>query len=181
MTSVRQDSVALLERLDLPYFVTGSDAMAIHGAAFRQTNDIDFVLGIDPGEYDRVLRPAFEPAYLVATLLDTPNRWMGSAILIAGAGKADLMIRKPDPWGAEALSRRVRMVDVELGQVWVSTLEDLLLAKIEWSEGALDGLQGRDVHQLLKSKLPLDWDYVTRWAARLGIAAALEKARADAA
>jgi len=181
MTSVRQDSVARLERLDLQYFVTGSDAMAIHGAGFRQTNAIDFVLGIDPSLYDRVLRPAFEPVYLVASLLDTPNRWMGSAIWVAGAGKADLMIRKPDPWGAEALARRIRMNDVELGPVWVSTLEDLLLAKIEWSEGAFDGLQGRDVHQLLRSGFPLDWGYLTRWAARLGIAAVLERARADAA
>ncbi len=181
MTSVRHDSVARLERLGVPYFVTGSDAMAIHGMGFRQTNHIDFVLGIDPSWYDRVLRPAFEPAYLVATLLDTPHRWMGSAIWVTGAGKADLMIRKPDPWGAEALSRRVRMVDVELGEVWVSTLEDLLLAKLEWSEGALDGLQGRDVHQLLSSGRQLDWAYMTGWSARLGIAAALEKARSNAA
>jgi hypothetical protein len=181
MTSVRQDAVARLEHLRVPYYVTGSDAMAIHGVGFRQTNDIDFMLGIDPGGYDLVLRPAFEPTYLVATLLDTPSRWMGSAIWIAGAGKADIIIRKPDPWGAEALARRVRLDDVELGQVWVSTLEDLLLAKIEWSEGALDGLQGRDVHQLLKSAGSLDWGYLNLWAARLGVAETLARARADAA
>ena len=56
----------MIERLDsaeIACFVTGSKAMAIHGLAYRMTNDIDLVIRLDPGGYETRLRPALEPAY----------------------------------------------------------------------------------------------------------------------
>lgn len=64
--------------------------------------------------------------------------------------KADLVIRAADRWGAEALVRATRVEDPGFGSVVVSTPEDLLLAKLEFAEGDLEGMQGRDCVRLLE-------------------------------
>jgi hypothetical protein len=159
-------------------FVTGSEAMAVLGIAYRATNDIDLVLDLDPSEYDLRLRPAFEPEYLVAPLLHVGRRWMGSAIRSRGEiYKADFVIREPDPWGADALERAIAVDDPGLGNVRVSTVEDLLLAKLEFADADLDGLQGRDIARLLVAYGDrLDDAYLRRHAAGLGVTAVLDEA-----
>ena len=147
------------------------------GLDFRATNDIDLVLDLAPGDYESRLRPAFEPDFLVASLLHVGRRWMGSAIRILGdASKADFVIREPDPWGLAALERAVVVDDPAIGRVRVSTAEDLLLAKLEFANGDLDGLQGRDIGRLLGASRRLDDGYMRRHAAGLGVNALLDEA-----
>lgn len=172
------DAIARLGAAGIGFFVTGSEAMAILGMAYRATNDIDLVLDLDPAAYEGRLRPAFEPDYLVAPLLHIGRRWMGSAIRSRGeVYKADFVIREPDPWGADALRRAVEVADPDLGTVRVSTVEDLLLAKLEFADGDLDGLQGRDIRRLLEAHgNRLDDAYLRRHAAGLGVSALLDEA-----
>lgn len=63
-----------------------------------------------------------------------------------------------------------------LGQIWVIAAEDLVLAKLEWSEGTSE-LQLRDVRSLLRLVKDLDWSYLERYAAVLGIRDRLEGVR----
>lgn len=170
----RRDAIERLDGGRIPYYVTGSEALALHGLAFRQTNDIDIVVGIDAEDYERRLRPAFEPAYLVNDLIGHPPRWLGSAIEQTTVGKVDFIIREPGAWADSAMTRRQRLTDPGLGPVWVSTLEDLLLAKLEWAEGDLDGLQGRDVRMIV-GRARLDSAYLRRHAAALGLTAVLDE------
>ncbi|MEO5964104.1 MAG: hypothetical protein ABIR11_01470 [Candidatus Limnocylindrales bacterium] len=174
----RRDVIDRLASAGIPCFVTGSEAMAVIGVAYRATNDIDLVLDLTPSAYDDRLRPAFEPEYLVASLLHVGPRWMGSAIRSRGeVYKADFVIREPDSWGVEALARVLEVDDPGLGVVRVSTPEDLLLAKLEFADGDLDGQQGRDISRLLTALWPtLDRAYVHRHAAGLGVSHLLEEA-----
>ena len=174
----RVDVIERLGAAGIGFFVTGSEAMAILGIAYRATNDIDLVLDLDPAAYERRLRPAFEPDYLVAALLHVGRRWMGSAIRSRGeVYKADFVIREPDPWGTDALGRAITLDDPGLGSVRVSTVEDLLLAKLEFADGDLDGLQGRDILRLLAAHGDrLDDPYLRRHAAGLGVEAMLDEA-----
>jgi hypothetical protein len=64
---VRWDVIERLDGAAIGCFVTGSEAMAIHGLGYRATNDIDLVIRLDPEAYEARLRPAFEPAYLVTS------------------------------------------------------------------------------------------------------------------
>jgi hypothetical protein len=177
------DVIERLGAAGIEFFVTGSEAMAVLGIAYRATNDIDLVLDLDPAAYEQRLRPAFEPEYLVAPLLHIGHRWMGSAIRSRGeVYKADFVIREPDAWGADALRRAIAVDDPGLGVVRVSTVEDLLLAKLEFADGDLDGLQGRDIVRLLVVfRDRLDDAYLRRHAAGLGVANVLDEAvrRAD--
>ncbi len=174
----RREVIDRLVAAGIPAFVTGSEAMAVLGLGYRATNDIDLVLDLEPAQFDRVLRPAFEPEYLVAALLHVGRRWLSSAIRSRGeVYKADFVIREPDAWGAEAMGRAFEVDDPGLGAVRVSTAEDLLLAKLEFADGDLDGLHGRDIGRLLAARWErLDHAYVRRHAAGLGVADVLAEA-----
>jgi hypothetical protein len=110
----------------------------------------------------------------VNSLLAHPPRWLGSAIEQRAVVKVDFIIRAAGVWADTAMARRQRVTDPGLGSVWVSTLEDLLIAKLEWADGAFDGLQGRDIRTLI-ARAPLDLAYVRHQAGSLGLARALDE------
>lgn len=172
---IRRDVVERLDLAPIGYYVTGSEAMALHGIAYRQTNDTDFVLAIEPHDYEARLRPAFEPTYVVNTLVAHPPRWLGSAIHMRAVAKADFVIRSGGPWADAAFERRMRIEDPLMGPVWVSTLEDLVLARLEWSEGLLTGHQATDVRAIAGAPVALDADYLRHQAATLGLSALLDE------
>lgn len=165
-----------LQRLGIRYYVTGSEALAIY-AEPRQTQDTDLVVDLDPARYEALIRPAFEDAYVVSEPIRSGRRTLGSLIAMDGSGKVDLIIRDDDAWGRSALARRVPIEDPELGRAWFSTPEDLLIAKLEWSEGRSE-LQLRDCRTLVRLNPGLDWAYVERFAGQLGIAGLAERIRA---
>lgn len=173
----------MIERLHaaaIECFVTGSEAMAIHGLAYRATNDIDLVIRLDPAAYETRLRPAFEPAYLVNEPLRIGYRWLGAVIHVTAVGKADLIMRDPDPWGEAAFARRIRVDDPAIGRAWVSSVEDLLIAKLEFADGDRSGLQARDCRRIVEAWPSLDLDYVRKQASGLGLEALLAEVLADA-
>ena len=177
---VRRDVIERLDRAGIGYFVTGSEAMAIHGLAYRATNDIDLVIRLDPAAYEARLRPGFEPSYLVNEPIRIGHRWRGAAIHVTAVGKADLVMRDPDAWGESAFARRVQVEDPALGPAWVSSVEDLLVAKLEFADGDRTGLQARDCRRIVASSPGLDLAYVRAQASGLGLAAILDDVLADA-
>jgi len=60
-----------------------------------------------------------------------------------------------------------------LGWIDVITAEDLILAKLEWSEGTSE-LQLRDVRSIIRLMHDLDWAYLERYAAVMGISERLQ-------
>lgn len=172
---VRRDVIDRLAAAGIEYFVTGSEALAVLGVAFRATNDIDIVLDLGPSAYESRLRPLFEPDYLVNDLIRVPDKWLGSVIHVEAVGKADLILREPDDWGASAFARRRLIEDPALGSVWTTTPEDLLLAKLEFANGNLDGLQGRDCVRIIQALPGFDAAYVREHAASLGLESLLNE------
>lgn len=164
-----------LERLGVRYFLTGSEALGCYGEP-RQTMDVDVVLDVTVATFGPIER-AFESTYLVAEPLDFGGHWMASLISTSGLGKFDLILTRTDAWGRSAMERRVRWTHPEYGPVWVSSLEDLLLAKLEWS-GGTSTLQLRDCRNLVTvNRSEIDWAYVEHWALSLGVTATLEQVR----
>lgn len=177
---VRRDVIERLQAAGIDYFVTGSEALAALGVAYRATNDIDLVLELESSAYGSRLRPLFEPDYLVNDLIRGPGKWLGSVIHVEAVGKADLILRESDGWGASAFARRRRIEDPALGSVWITTPEDLLIAKLEFADGNLDGLQGRDCIRIVQAIPDLDRVYLQDHAASLRLARLLDEVLARA-
>lgn len=167
MLAPMRDIAETLEQLGLSWYITGSEALAAYGTP-RQTMDVDVVVDTTADVLD-VLADRLAHGYYYTEVLRFGNRQMASLIDRAGAGKVDLIIRDPDAWGRSAMEGRRRWEHPTWGAVWVSRLEDLILAKLEWSEGTSE-LQLRDVGTLLRmNERAIDHEYLSHWARALGV------------
>jgi len=157
--------VSQLERAGIPFMLTGSMAAAVHGAG-RATLDIDlvieptanqlhtFVLSLE-GRDHYVSNDAAQEALKhesMFNVVDTHSGW-----------KADFIIRKSRRFSETEFARRQSIV-FEGMQLWVATLEDLIVAKLEWSRLGGSHRQLEDVASLLRvAGESFDIGYVRHW------------------
>ena len=163
----------VLDRLGIDWFVTGSEAAACYGV-LRQTFDIDVVIDLQPAGFDRLALAL--PGYAIAAPIEFDEFAMASVISTQTAAKVDLIMRKPGSFASQSMGRRQRCEHRELGEIWVASLEDLLVAKLE-CEGVSE-LQQRDCSQLLRiNGASVDWPYLEGTAAERGVADLLDRVR----
>jgi len=166
-----------LRAADVSHMLTGSVAMAWY-AQPRQTRDIDIVVDLPESKVGAIV-DSFSPDFYVDRdmVLDGVRRLgMFNMIQDVAAMKVDMILRKADPYAAEAFRRR-RPVEIAPGLALdIISAEDLVLAKLAWAKEGESDLQLRDVRNLLRSVKDLDRAYLARWAELLGLSALLEKA-----
>jgi hypothetical protein len=109
--------VALLERLSIPYMVTGSIATSYHGRP-RATHDGDVVIDPTSPQLDALVSELARAKFYVD--LEGARRAMGqrlqfNVIEITRAVKIDLIFRKERPFSEQEFSRRQR-VDLPIGR-----------------------------------------------------------------
>jgi phosphoglycolate phosphatase-like HAD superfamily hydrolase len=163
---------SIVERLDragIPYMVTGSLASSYHGEP-RTTRDIDII--VDP-ERDALLRlvddlqaAGFDVDREVA--LDAVGERSQFNAIGPDASKVDFIIRRDRPFSVEEFSRR-QAADILGTPGFVTTAEDLVLAKLEWAAMSGSERQLSDVAGILAIAGPLDAAYIDRWAEVLGV------------
>lgn len=174
MDAIR-DALDRLDRLGIAYFITGSEAAACYGS-IRQTFDLDVVIDLSPDRFPELARD-FEDEYAVADPIAYPEFSMASVIARATADKIDLIMRRPSPWTASSMERRRWLEHPTHGPLWAASLEDLILAKMAWSEGTSE-LQLRDCGVLIRvNEGSIDWPYLEHWAPTLGVAGLLGNVR----
>ena len=173
--TLERDVLDRLEDLGLRWYVTGSWALAAY-AEPRMTRDIDVVLEMTPPAYESKVRPSFDRDFLVNDPIDIGGRWMGGLIHRTELVRVDLIFGRTDAWARSAMERRRSVDHPSLGAVWILTAEDLIIAKLEWSDGTSE-LQLRDVRSLIRLVDGIDWGYLERYAASLGIGERLEAVR----
>jgi hypothetical protein len=148
-------------------------AASVYGV-LRASQDVDVVLDMDAAGFG-ALADALGTSHAVAEPIDYGDFAMASVIGRATAQKVDLILRRTGPFEASAMSRRQRTDIPGLGEVWVASVEDLIIAKLDWSEGTSE-LQLRDCEQLLRRNTArIDHAYLERWASRLGLAERLRQ------
>ena len=173
--NVERDVLDRLEALGIPYYVTGSWASGFY-AEPRMTRDMDVVLDASLIDHEQRIRPAFERDFLVNDPVDMGGRWMGGLIHRTEIDRVDLIFGRDDSWARSAMQRRRDVDHPTLGNVWMITPEDLVIAKLEWSQGVSE-LQVRDVRSIIRLVDDLDWAYLEGQAAQLGLAHRLETVR----
>ncbi len=170
------DVVSRLEGASIEYMIGGSVASSIYGEP-RTTRDIDIVVevtsdslaslfaGLDRSRMHVDEPPRDQPvlAGQVYNLLDTHGGW-----------KADLVVRKARSFSVNEFARRVRR-DVLGTAAMVASAEDVLLTKLEWSQVSGSSRQIDDARGIVTVQGDrLDFEYLRRWAAELGVVELLE-------
>lgn len=169
-----------LDSAGIPYMLTGSMAMAIY-AVPRMTRDIDLVVEAGAVDVDKIVGLFSEDCYIdrdtVSQAVDA--RSMFNIIHNEWVVKADFIVRKDEEYRREEFARRQEAI-IEDMIVSVVSIEDLVLSKLVWGKPSGSEMQLRDVRQIISTVAELDWKYMKKWAAVLGIDSLLEKVRQDA-
>jgi hypothetical protein len=161
------DFTKRLEKLDISYMLTGSMAMAYY-AQPRMTADIDIVVELDLSKADEIIKN-FSPDYYI------PHGSMRSAILRKTMFnllhektlvKVDCVLRKNDEFQINAFNRR-KKVDFADFDLWIISHEDLILSKLNWAKKTNSEMQLRDVANLLRSAV--DLNYLKNWSKKLEV------------
>jgi hypothetical protein len=168
-----------LDSAGIPYMLTGSMAMAIYSIP-RMTRDIDLVVEIAPADVDKIIDLFSEDCYIERETVIEALRGHGMFNIIHNEWviKADFIIRKDEEYRREEFARRQKF-DVEGIPISVVAAEDLILSKLVWGKQSRSDLQLGDARQMLSTISDLNWEYMQKWAAVLGIDDILQKARQD--
>jgi hypothetical protein len=162
----------VLERLNIPYMITGSLAASHHGRP-RATHDADLVVDLDSDQLDALVRDLDAASFYVdaaAAREALAQRRQFNVIDTAHACKVDLIVRKDRAFSREEFDRR-QHVDIGFGRpLAMVTPEDSILSKLEWAKRTDSERQIRDAAAIVEMNPRLDRRYVTHWAEQLGVA-----------
>lgn len=184
--SVALKVILVLEELDIPYFISGSLASAIHGVV-RATNDVDIVADLKM-EHVIPLKKALQNEFYVDE--DMIREAIGkkssfNLIYLELMFKIDIFVSSNHPYAQEQLRRRYNEIVINKPEqtAYISTPEDTILSKLKWYKmgGCISDRQWSDVLGVLKVQgEQLDMVYLKQWAEDLGISDLLRKALDEA-
>lgn len=172
--------VGILRDADVPFMLTGSLAAAFYGTP-RATQDIDVVIAVQPTDLDGLVDALTGAGFYAsreAAHEAFENSGQFNAIDPASGWKADLIVRKARAFSRAEFERRhpARILGVDVA---LTSLEDLIIVKLEWSERGDSELQRQDVTALLATAAEIDREYLDRWIDVLGLKAAWLRVQPD--
>jgi hypothetical protein len=158
-----------LEQAGIPYMVTGSLASSYHGEP-RATRDIDIVIDPDAGALAQLVDSLRAAGFYVDrdVAFDAPAARSQFNAIGPDASKVDFIIRRDRPFSIEEFGRRQR-ADLLGTPGFVTTAEDLVIAKLEWAAVSGSDRQLADVAGILAIAERLDTGYIDRWVGALGL------------
>jgi hypothetical protein len=182
-----REVIRVLVQLGIPYALGGSMASSVHGRD-RYTRDADLTAEPFPGK-EELLAGAFGPDYYVSVhaVKDAILRRASFNIINTTTGfKVDVFIQKATAFEQSAFQRRVTisLPDDPAQPVTLHAAEDVVLFKLRWYRlgNQISEQQWRDVLGVLQVQASkLDDAYLDLWAADLGVADLLARARQEAA
>lgn len=158
-----------LDSANVPYMLTGSIAMAVYSIP-RMTRDIDLIIELSPADVDTIIGLFSRDCYIDENTVKQAVNTQGIFNIIHNTWvvKADFIVRKNEVYRREEFARR-RTVDIEGITISVVAAEDLILSKLVRGKQSRSELQVRDAHQIISANTKLDWGYMRKWAAALGV------------
>ncbi len=163
-----------LERLGLPYCITGSVAASVYGEP-RLTADIDVVLLMKARDI-LPLRSVFPEADYYVPPDETlrleaarGSRGMFNLVHHRSQFKADIYLVAEDPLHAWALAHR-RRIDLSGGGAWIAPPEYVILRKLEFLREGGSDKHLRDIRFMLAAT-PVDGAFLEKEVERLCVLA----------
>lgn len=164
--------MSVLDRLGVPYMITGSCASSLFGEP-RASHDVDLVVDLSSADVDQLIREFRAPRYLLvesAARDAVSRRFMFNVLDTEQGDKVDFWLLTADAFDQSRFARRTRQT-TEGCQASFSSPEDVILAKLRWaklsggSEKQLTDALG--VYEVQRERL--DRAYLERWVKELNI------------
>jgi predicted nucleotidyltransferase len=156
-----------LEQAGISYMLTGSMAMNYY-AVPRMTRDIDIIIELKSGDIDRVTQ-IFESEYYISDIgVKEALKYKSSFNIIHNTEilKIDFIIKKNSEFRQTEFKRR-KKVKIDGFEVYITTLEDLIISKLHWAQTSDSNMQKADVKNLLLCDY--EKDYIEYWLRKLHI------------
>jgi len=163
-----------LNRLRIPYLVTGGVASVVYGEP-RLTRDIDLVIELRPRDARRFAAAwsteefYVPPVEAIEEESGRPAHGHFNVIHHQTAMRADIYLPGNDALSAWAFAHKVvRLIDDD--EVFMAPIEAVILNKLRYYQMGKSDRHLRDIHQMLRVSGDLvDRPQLERWAARLGV------------
>ncbi len=154
-----------LDENKFPYMISGSIAMNLYSIP-RMTMDIDIVVELSLKRIDE-FTDLFPDSYFNRTTIRNEIKRKGIFNIIdhKTGFKIDFIIRKDTEYYRLAFNRRKRIKELEM-ELWVISLEDLIIAKIIWIQEYQSEKQILDIENLLLNP-DKDIIYIKEWCSNL--------------
>ena len=157
--------VRALEHSQVPYMLTGSVASSAHGLP-RSTRDVDIVIAPNQSQLLQLMREFPHSAYYAdeqQALHALGNRSQFNVIDFETGWKIDFIIAENSEYGRTAMMRRVP-VEIARTTIYVATPEDVVIAKLRWSQLGGSDRQLDDASGIVTTQGgSLDCPYIERW------------------
>jgi predicted nucleotidyltransferase len=177
-----REIVARLEALEIAYMLVGSVAALAHGRS-RSTQDFDLVIEADASAVRDLVRSLPDERFYAsedAAIEALRHQTQFNVIDMETGWKIDLIPRKARRFSEIEFSRRTR-IDVLGLPIFVASLEDTIVSKLEWAQAAGGSeRQLEDVRALLQlGGERVDLQYVRHWVEALALETMWSKAAED--
>lgn len=160
-----------LDQADIAYMLTGSFASAHYGSP-RSTQDIDIVIAATAAQVRTFFQTLDSNEYyaeLDAALEAQRRESLFNIIDLASGWKIDLIFRKSRPFSQQEFSRR-QSVNFKGLQLFVASVEDVIISKLEWALLSGSQRQIEDAAAVLRvNRENFDARYTEKWISALGL------------
>ncbi len=162
---ILKDVAGRLAANNIAYMLTGSTAMNYYVQP-RMTRDIDIIVEINDSEEFFVLFK--EDYYVNLNSIKSAVKEEQSFNIIHNDElvKVDFIIRKNSEYRKKEFERRIS-VKFEDFEIYIVSIEDLIISKVIWALDSNSEIQNRDIEILLKEEVNLD--YIRKWATKLNL------------
>lgn len=163
---------ARLEDLRIEYLVTGSVASVSFGEP-RFTNDVDIVVRLSEGQALRLCESLPEEEFYVSkeAAVDAVRRGgQFNAIHFTSGLKVGFMAAGDSPYDESRFDRPVSVQVTPQARASFASPEDIILSKLRFYQEGQSQKHISDIRGILRVSGPeLDYEYLDRWARRLGV------------
>lgn len=168
--------IKVLDDCSIPYMISGSFGSSYHGRP-RATKDIDIVIAPTEKLLLEFVESLGEDYYvnLDAVRDAFDNNSMFNIIDNLSGWKADFILRKARAFSRKEFERK-GIAEIGGSDVWVTSPEDIILSKLEWSKDSQSERQFGDALGVAVVQWDrLDVDYLRKWAKELQVTDSLEQ------
>jgi hypothetical protein len=169
-----------LNRLGIPYLVTGSMASISYGEA-RFTADVDIVIRVEPPSARRLVEAFDDERFYVSldAALDAVRRGgQFNVIHNESSFKADFIVAKQEEFD-ESRFARARTITMDSGaEVRFASPEDVIIRKLQYYKEGGSDKHLRDIDGILKTT-EVDDAYIEHWARQFDVEDEWRRARSS--